>query len=272
MSAASPRRSPSASSRDERDRFLAREGPQGKCAAAPGRSRVEQFGPRQREENERCVLAPAGDVVDEVEERRLGPVDVLEHDEQRPLACQRFEQATDGELRVAARRRRRRRRDRPDEEFRDPGRVLVALQRLADRADEICVAERVGEHVAQRLVGRPLPVRHAAAGQRATRRGRARRPAPLQAGSSRCRARRRDEVAAGAGRERLPRRELQLLELRLPADERRVEPQRQRPRALDQPEQPGMPRSRPRRRPGGAASARAGSRPARTTPSRAGRP
>jgi hypothetical protein len=31
-------------------------------------------------------------VLDDVEERRLGPVDVVEHDDERPVACERFEE------------------------------------------------------------------------------------------------------------------------------------------------------------------------------------
>ena len=53
-------------------------------AAAPCRPVVEQLRPRQAEQQDRRVAGPVRDVLDQVEERRLGPVDVVEHDDQRP--------------------------------------------------------------------------------------------------------------------------------------------------------------------------------------------
>ena len=50
---------------------------------------VEQLGPRQAEQQERRVRARVGDVLDQVEERRLAPVDVVEDRHQRPLARRR---------------------------------------------------------------------------------------------------------------------------------------------------------------------------------------
>ncbi len=50
--------------------------------AAPARTLLEQVGPRHAEQEQRRVAAPVGDVLDEIEERRLGPVQVVD-DERR---------------------------------------------------------------------------------------------------------------------------------------------------------------------------------------------
>ena len=44
-----------------------------------------QLGPRDRQEQHRCLLRPVGHVLDEVEEGRLGPVQVVQHDDERAL-------------------------------------------------------------------------------------------------------------------------------------------------------------------------------------------
>ena len=55
--------------------------------ARPGRPRVEEVGPRRAEDEQRHVGREADDVLDQVEERRLRPVDVVEDDDQRPVAA-----------------------------------------------------------------------------------------------------------------------------------------------------------------------------------------
>ena len=55
------------------------------------RAQLAQLGPRERDQQQRRVADPLGEVLDEVEERRLGPVDVVEHEHERPLARQRLE-------------------------------------------------------------------------------------------------------------------------------------------------------------------------------------
>ena len=64
--------------------------------ALPPRPLLEQLRPGDAEEQDRCVAAPAADVLDEVEQRRLGPVDVLEENEQRTLRAERLEQPAHG--------------------------------------------------------------------------------------------------------------------------------------------------------------------------------
>jgi hypothetical protein len=48
-------------------------------AAAPAGPPVEQLGPSQAEQQERRLAREIGDVLQQVEEGRLGPVDVVEH-------------------------------------------------------------------------------------------------------------------------------------------------------------------------------------------------
>ena len=66
-------------------------------AARPAGSTVEQLGTRHAEKQDRSVARPVGDVLDEIEERVLGPVKVVPDDDERPFARRLFEQAPDGE-------------------------------------------------------------------------------------------------------------------------------------------------------------------------------
>jgi hypothetical protein len=61
-------------------------------AAAPPRSDVEELGPRHADEQDRGVPGPVGEVLDKIQERGLGPVDVVEHDDERPLAREVLEE------------------------------------------------------------------------------------------------------------------------------------------------------------------------------------
>ena len=63
---------------------------------------VEQLGPRDAEEEDRRAAREIGDVLDEVEERRLGPLEVVEHDDLRPLGAHALR--GDGGTRAASRR------------------------------------------------------------------------------------------------------------------------------------------------------------------------
>ena len=56
---------------------------------------VEQLRPREAEQQDRRAAREVGDVVDQVEERRLAPVDVVEDDDERPLAGGVLEQRAD---------------------------------------------------------------------------------------------------------------------------------------------------------------------------------
>ena len=62
----------------------------------PVRPRLEQLVACEADQQDRHALDPAGQVLDQVQQRRLGPVDVVEDDDQRPLRGERLEQLPDG--------------------------------------------------------------------------------------------------------------------------------------------------------------------------------
>ena len=57
------------------------------AAAAPAGADVEQLGPREADEQQRRLAHPGGEVLDQLEQRLLGPVDVLEDEHERLLAA-----------------------------------------------------------------------------------------------------------------------------------------------------------------------------------------
>ena len=66
----------------------------------PRRARLQQLRPGDADEQDRVVAREDGEVVDEVEQRRLRPVQVLQHDDQRALARCRLEQPAHGPERL----------------------------------------------------------------------------------------------------------------------------------------------------------------------------
>src|SRR5215211_3365103 len=61
-------------------------------AAEPGRPLLEQLRSRQAKQHDRYVANPADEVLEQVEQRRLGPVDVLEDEYERVALRRRLEQ------------------------------------------------------------------------------------------------------------------------------------------------------------------------------------
>ena len=61
-------------------------------AARPARTNLQELRPRHAEEKERCAARPLREMLDEIEERRLCPMDVVEHDDQRVCTSQRLEE------------------------------------------------------------------------------------------------------------------------------------------------------------------------------------
>jgi len=61
-------------------------------AAAPADPPVEQLRPRDAQEQDRRVTREIGDVLDQLEERRLAPMDVVEHDHERRRERDRLQQ------------------------------------------------------------------------------------------------------------------------------------------------------------------------------------
>ncbi len=73
-------------------------------AAAPARPLVEQLRARDAEEEDRCVAREVGDVLDEVDEDRLRPLQVVDDDDLRSLGRAGLEQPAERELRLGRRR------------------------------------------------------------------------------------------------------------------------------------------------------------------------
>ena len=69
----------------------------------PGRD-VEQLRPRDAEEEDRRVAGEVGDVLDEIDEDGLRPLQVVDDDDLRSLGGAGFEQPAEGELRLGRRR------------------------------------------------------------------------------------------------------------------------------------------------------------------------
>ena len=82
---------------DQRLGVLARErGERDRVDLGPVRARLEQLGPGQAQHEDRRIGDVGGEVLDQVEQRRLGPVDVVEDDDQRLLGRERLDQLANG--------------------------------------------------------------------------------------------------------------------------------------------------------------------------------
>ena len=85
---------------EERGLILAERRERERCgielAAAPAGTPLEQLGPRGRDRQQRHVRNPVDELVHEVEQALVRPVEVLEDDDERPLLGHRFEKAAPG--------------------------------------------------------------------------------------------------------------------------------------------------------------------------------
>src|SRR5207237_4957430 len=61
-------------------------------SASPARPCVEKLRPREAEDEERDIARPIRDVLDQIEQRRLGPVSILEEEDEWAVARDPFEQ------------------------------------------------------------------------------------------------------------------------------------------------------------------------------------
>ena len=86
----SPARRIDVSSSDKRSE---RERRRVQLAAAPARSPLEELRPGRRDDEERHVGHPVDELVDEVEQALVGPVEVLDDEDERPLVRHRLEEA-----------------------------------------------------------------------------------------------------------------------------------------------------------------------------------
>ena len=131
-------------------------------ATAPTRAPIEQFWPRQADEQDRCVPRPVGDVLDEVEKRRRAPLQIVEDHDERPFASLRLEQLADGPESLVGRADALDMAERRAEPLCDQLCVLVSGEARPDRRGEIVAVERPND-LAQRPEGDPLAVGETAA-------------------------------------------------------------------------------------------------------------
>ena len=136
------------------------------CHAGTRRSprwpHVEEIGPRRAEKEDRHTAGRRGDVLDEVEERRLRPVEVVDDDHERPLRRNCLEEAPKRPGSLLGRTAALAQTHRPGNQTR---RHLAVLDRL-EQSDELLlgiVAADVAHDVCERQVGDALAVRGAAA-------------------------------------------------------------------------------------------------------------
>ncbi len=71
-------------------------------AAAPARAALEELRPRRRDDEQRDVRQPVDELVEEVEEALVRPVDVLDDDDERTLLGETLEEAAPGGERLVA--------------------------------------------------------------------------------------------------------------------------------------------------------------------------
>ena len=140
------------------------------AASAPGRAHVQQLGARDAEQEQRHLAHPGGEMLDQLEQRLLAPVDVLEQEHERlrlgellrprarrpgdlllrPLALDRLEHA-----------------DREAEQVGDRLVLAVRAQLRPRLVERVVVGDPRGrlDHLGERPVRDALAVREAAAGE-----------------------------------------------------------------------------------------------------------
>ena len=134
---------------------------------SPLRSDVEELGPCHANEEHRSASRPVGDVFDTVEEDRLAPVDVVEHNDERSPTPEGFEEAHDRGEGVLDRSRRFLEPDRLEDVLREDGGLVVTREERDDAGPTLDEGLRFVEirDVLDGLEDRPerdsLPVRQA---------------------------------------------------------------------------------------------------------------
>ena len=144
--------------------------------ARPPRADLEKLRARHAEEQERGVARPVGEVLDQVEEGRLGPVDVVEHHGHRPVAREVLEELADAPERLLGRDGLAPREEAGDQRHDPVGIVGAGRDPRELRAGDADVvgslhAGRLLHHLGQRVERDALPVGQAPAPEE-DRRGR----------------------------------------------------------------------------------------------------
>ena len=148
--------------RRERDERLVR------LAGEPAPARLHQLGSRQEEQHDRYAANPVGEVLEQVEERRRRPLDVVEDHEERPSLGERLEELPNRPKRLVDARGCRGKPEEAAEPVADERRVGRTLeekvQLSSGLARRIGIADARGtlQQLRDRPEGDPLPVRQAA--------------------------------------------------------------------------------------------------------------
>ena len=111
---------------------LEMDGGRVELAAAPRRPTIEQLGPGQAQQEHRCVARPVGDVLDQIQERGLGPVDIVEDDDQRRAASDVLEEPPDRPQRLVGRAGHVGEPDRLGDTIEDPSSLLVTFEQRSE--------------------------------------------------------------------------------------------------------------------------------------------
>ncbi len=138
----------------QHSRLLAVERRQPDRCTGPGRPDLGQVAPREAADEDGGVAAPAGEVLDEVEEGRFSPLHVVEHEQNRTLPRQRLEQSPHRPVELLAARMRLGAADGLEDPVANSVGVVLALE----HGVEVEPAHDLDE----RPVGDPLAVRQTA--------------------------------------------------------------------------------------------------------------
>jgi hypothetical protein len=131
---------------------------------APLGPALEQLRAGEADHEQRHARGAGGDVLERVDQRRLGPVDIVEDQDERAVAGGDLEQAPDGPVRLLDRHRARCGADQPRDPLGDAPSVGVVADERSDRRLVDAAGERADD-LGQRPVGDALAVGHAAPGR-----------------------------------------------------------------------------------------------------------
>ncbi len=201
---------------------------------------VEQVGPGEAEDEDRGVPGPAEHVLDQLDEGRLRPLEVVEAHDQRPLARDVLEQPTDGPHRLFRRGRVVAYSDRRGHLARDPLSVRFPCEQLVEPAPTQS-SGGVANDVPQGPVCDPLAVGEAAANEHRRLVAYLGQELLGQPGLADARGAENRHESRGLIPYRLLERGAQLRKLVLSPDHRSVEAARECGSARDNPEQPPGP-------------------------------
>ena len=138
---------------DDQRAVRVRGGPRGTC--------LEQLGPRQAEEEDRCARAEGNQVLEQVDEHRLGPVHVLDDRDERPVAGHCLEEAPNGPENLLGRSGLLREADRRPQPPGDELGLSGIVDQLGDASLRLLAGELLHD-LDQGVIGDALAVREAA--------------------------------------------------------------------------------------------------------------